>query len=146
LPHTTPQDTMNLASSHLPPVDPVSTRAYHGAEPSHEQYYDPDFNSQVEEFLSLTNDPFQSYRDGRYDPSYHFSPPSASSSLEHGLEPYQWDPNAQHFIPQPNNLSYVSNAPSFPGNSDNDIYPEFSGSSSNDGTLPFPIYDPNYYM
>ena len=140
---TTPQDTVNLASSHLPPAGAL--------EPSHEQY-DTEFNSQIEEFLAMANDPFQSY--GRYDPSCHLpstSTASGSLSLEHGLEPYQWDPNTQYFIPQP----IVTYASSFPGSSDNDmIYPEFTGSlhlttstsTSNNGTVPFPNYDPGYFM
>ena len=162
---TTPQDTVNLASSCLPPANlvpshsqiPVSTRVYRGAEPSQAPLlfqHGPDFNSQAEDIFSLTNNPCQSY--GRYDPSYYFLPPSSSTgslSIEQDVEPYQhWvDPNTQYFIPQPI-LPYVSNASStFPGhsNSDNDIYAEFTGSphltmtSTNDGT-PLPLAFPNY--
>jgi hypothetical protein len=171
LPHvTTPprQETVNLAraSSYFPQADlvqiPVSTQVYRGApEPAHVPIsgsfqYDPDHlnhDSQAdsEDIFSLTNNPCQSY--GRYDPSYHLLPPfssTASSGLEHGVEPYQWlDQNAQYLsILQ----SYISNAsstfPGNPGNSDNnnDIYAEFRSTamtSANDGTLPFPNYDAN---
>ena len=160
---TTPQDTVinSASSSYFPPADfvhsqiPVSTQA-------ELSYYTPvPFQyTQPEDIFSLTNNPCQWC--GRYDPSRHFIPPS-SSSMEHGVEPYQqfeWldsNLNTQYCVPLPiPSLPYVPNASStFPGNSDNDIYADditgivgsshLASESPNDATsfLPFQNYDAN---
>lgn len=160
----TPQDTVNLASSCIPPADfvyskiPASTQMYLGAEPSHGVPEPFQYDLPPEDIFPSTNQPCQSYA-GRYDPSCHFLPSSSSTgslSMEHCVEPYQqWldpkFPNAQYIIPQPI-LSYASNASStFPDDLDN-IYAGSSHSmmtSANDGTgttlpFPFPNYDAKY--